>query len=122
MQDDPFRDRLKRLEERIEGARTKRDGPVRQRRGVDGSALGWRMVIDLVVGMLLGLAIGYGLDAVFGTLPVFLVIFVLLGFGAGVRAMLRSADEMQRRAASRDGTAEAADASVDGGPTGAPKD
>src|SRR5690606_592098 len=100
------------------------------RRRIDGSALGWRMVIDLVVGMLLGLAIGYGLDGLFGTRPVFLVVFALLGFGAGVRTMLRSADEMRRRqAASRESAAADESAAGDapagtgnGGPRGAPKD
>ena len=55
------------------------------------------MVIELVVGMVLGLAIGFGLDALFGTRPVFLVVFALLGFAAGVRTMLRTADEVQER-------------------------
>ena len=54
------------------------------------------MVTELVVGMLLGLAVGLGLDALFGTRPVFLVLFALLGFAAGVRTMLRTADEVKR--------------------------
>jgi ATP synthase protein I len=53
------------------------------------------MVIELVVGMVLGLAIGFGLDALFGTRPVFLVVFALLGFAAGVRTMLRTANEVR---------------------------
>ena len=54
------------------------------------------MVTELVVGMVLGLAIGLGLDALFGTRPVFLVVFALLGFAGGVRTMLRTAEEVQR--------------------------
>jgi ATP synthase protein I len=53
--------------------------------------LGWQMVIELVAGLLIGFAIGYGLDRLFGTLPVFLVIFTLLGFAAGVRVMMKTA-------------------------------
>lgn len=53
------------------------------------------MVIELVVGMGLGLAIGYGLDALFGTRPIFLVVFALLGFAAGIRTMLRTAEEVR---------------------------
>ena len=56
------------------------------------------MVTELVAGMLLGLAIGWGLDRLFGTRPVFLVVFALLGFAAGVRTMLRTAAEVRRRA------------------------
>ena len=49
--------------------------------------------------MALGVAIGYGLDWLFGTRPVFLVIFALLGFAAGVRTMLRTADEVREHRA-----------------------
>ena len=57
---------------------------------------GWRMVTELVAGLLIGFCIGYGLDRLFGTLPIFLVLFVLLGFAAGVKTMLRSAQALQR--------------------------
>ncbi len=57
--------------------------------------LAWRMVIELVSGLGIGFGIGYGLDAIFGTLPVFLVLFILLGFAAGVRTMMRTAQEVQ---------------------------
>jgi ATP synthase protein I len=56
----------------------------------------WRMVTELVAGLLIGFCIGYGLDSLFGTLPIFLVLFVLLGFAAGVKTMLRSAQDIQR--------------------------
>jgi ATP synthase protein I len=95
MQDDPFDERLKRLEERIEAARGPKPGDARTRSKTEISALGWRLVTELLAGMLLGLAIGYGLDSLLGTLPVFLVVFALLGFAAGVRTMLRSVDEAQ---------------------------
>lgn len=61
------------------------------------ASLAWRMVLELVVGMTLGLGMGWGLDSLFGTLPGFLILFGLLGFAAGVRTMMRSAQEVQRR-------------------------
>ena len=98
MAEEPFSERLKRLEDRIAAARAGRAEPQRRGHGefTQGS-LAWRMVIELVVGMLLGLAIGYGLDALLGTRPVFLVVFALLGFAAGVRTMLRTADEVRQK-------------------------
>jgi ATP synthase protein I len=57
--------------------------------------MAWRMVIELVAGLGIGFGIGYGLDLFFGTLPIFMVLFVLLGLVAGIRTMLRSAQEMQ---------------------------
>jgi len=58
--------------------------------------LAWRMVIELVTGLAVGFGIGYGLDSLFGTIPFFLVLFTLLGLAAGIRVMMRSAEEVQR--------------------------
>ncbi len=59
--------------------------------------LAWRMVIELVAGLLIGFGIGYGLDVVFNTKPLFLVIFIFFGLAAGMNVMLRSAKEVQRK-------------------------
>ena len=56
----------------------------------------WRMVIELVSGLAIGFGLGYGLDIVFETLPIFMIIFTLLGFVAGIRTMLSTAKEVQR--------------------------
>ena len=63
--------------------------------------LAWRMVIELVAGLLIGLGIGYGLDTLLGTMPIFLVLFIGFGLAAGVKTMLRSAREVQNRQAAR---------------------
>ena len=57
--------------------------------------LAWRMVIELVVGITIGFVVGYGIDFLCGTVPIFMVIFIFLGFAAGVNTMLRSAKELQ---------------------------
>ncbi|MEJ6397379.1 AtpZ/AtpI family protein [Yoonia sp. 208BN28-4] len=59
--------------------------------------LAWRMVIELVAGLGIGFGIGYGLDYLFGTLPIFLVLFIFLGLAAGVNTMMRSAKEVQKK-------------------------
>jgi len=56
----------------------------------------WRMVIELVSGLAVGFGLGYGLDIALGTLPIFMIIFTLLGFVAGIRTMLSTAEEVQR--------------------------
>jgi len=95
MPEEPFAERLKRLEDRIAAARARREPkPVGHGDMTQGS-IAWRMVIELVVGMVLGLALGWGIDELLGTRPVFLVIFALLGFAAGVRTMLRTANEVR---------------------------
>ena len=55
------------------------------------------MVIELVAGLGIGFGMGYGLDYLFGTIPIFLVLFTLLGLVAGVKVMLRSAKEVQEK-------------------------
>jgi ATP synthase protein I len=59
--------------------------------------LAWRMVIELVAGLGIGFGIGYGLDSLFGTIPIFLVLFTFLGLAAGIKTMLRSAQEVQAK-------------------------
>ena len=95
MTEEPDAARLKALEARIAKVKGK---PVATKtengKAFSQGEMAWRMVIELVSGMLLGLSIGFGLDFVFGTRPIFLVIFALLGFAAGVRTMLRTAQTM----------------------------
>jgi ATP synthase protein I len=55
---------------------------------------GWRMIIELVTGMLLGVSLGLGLDYMIGSKPIFLIIFSLLGFMAGVKTMMTTAKKM----------------------------
>jgi ATP synthase protein I len=98
---DPHREPspLDALGDRIEAMRAAR-APKRSRANEEVSAVAfaWRMVLDLTVGVLVGGAAGWGIDAALGTLPLFLIVFGLLGFAAGVRTMLRSAAELNRRA------------------------
>ncbi|MEL6979085.1 MAG: AtpZ/AtpI family protein [Pseudomonadota bacterium] len=56
-------------------------------------SLAWRMTLELVVGAGLGAAIGWGLDELTGLTPLFLLVFGLLGFVAGVKVVMRTAQE-----------------------------
>ena len=89
--------KLDELDRRIRAAREARV-PKRGKAGDKFTAAGmaWRMTLELVVGGLVGAAMGWGLDALFGTLPLFLIVFILLGFAAGVRTVMRSADELRK--------------------------
>lgn len=87
--------RLAELEKRIAEAKGVKE-PSKVAEGHTQAQLGWRMVTELVAGLMIGACMGYGLDVLFGTLPVFLVIFTLFGFAAGVKVMLRSAAEFNK--------------------------
>ena len=62
----------------------------------DQAHIAWRMVLELVAGLGIGFGVGLGLDHLFGTRPVLLVVFVFLGFAAGIKTMLRTAAELNR--------------------------
>ena len=89
------KERLAALEERIETLRRARAPAPKTGESLSQASQAWRMVIELVVGIAIGVGIGYGLDVLFGTSPWFLVPFTLLGFAAGIRTMLRTAEELQ---------------------------
>jgi ATP synthase protein I len=91
--------RLRRLETRIAEMRKSQEPGPRKDEHYSLANQAWRMVIELVAGLVIGFGIGYGLDALFGTSPFLLVLFILLGFAAGVNVMLRTARELQRNQA-----------------------
>ena len=95
MTDDPDLDALTALEARIEAAKASQIRTPKVEGKYGKLNVAWRMVIELVVGMVMGMGIGYGLDRLFGTLPIFLILFSLLGFAAGIRTMMRTANELQ---------------------------
>ena len=89
--------RMEQLEAKLDAAKKRNTPAPRADKAVDESHLAWRMVIELVVGLLIGFGIGFGLDWLFGTLPIFLMLFTLLGLAAGIKTMLRSAQELQKK-------------------------
>ena len=95
-EDDPAQ-RMARLEERIAAARQAEPTKAHQDEHYSQAHLAWRMVIELVAGLGIGFGMGYGLDVLFGTLPIFMVLFTMLGLAAGVKTMLRSAQEIQSK-------------------------
>ncbi|MEP2921939.1 AtpZ/AtpI family protein [Sulfitobacter sp.] len=95
------------IEARIAAAKGAQNAPKpRMDEHYSGAQMAWRMVIELVAGLGIGFGIGYGLDLFFGTLPIFMVLFVMLGLAAGVKTMLRSAKEMQDENAAKDAAQE----------------
>ncbi len=100
MASEPDPDRLRALEARL--AQVRDQAPPTQgstAKGFSQGEVAWRMLIELMTGMFLGVGIGYGLDVLFGTLPIFLVIFSLFGFAAGIKTMLGSARQLAQKAA-----------------------
>ena len=101
MNDTPDPEKLKALEAKIKAAKAAIEPGPRRESKYEKASLAWRMVLELVIGMAMGMGIGYGLDRLFGTIPIFLILFSLLGFGAGIRVMMRTAEEVQRQKVER---------------------
>ena len=60
-------------------------------------AVGLRLSSELVAGVLVGAALGWGFDRVLSTSPWGLIVFLLLGFTAGVVNVMRSAGAMAKQ-------------------------
>lgn len=80
------------FEERLKAARRKQglDAPQKQpldeQEALSGSplAIGLRVGVELVAALVVAVAIGYGLDRLFGTTPILTAVFVPIGGAAGV--------------------------------------
>lgn len=95
---DPDQQRqLEQLEAKIDAAKRRTEPTPRADEHYSQAQLAWRMVIELVAGLGIGFGMGYGLDWLFGTLPLFMVVFTMLGLAAGVKTMMNSAREVQKK-------------------------
>ena len=91
---------LKSLERRLEAAQTRhQSGKDREagrtgRPGSSGMGFGFRLAMDLLAALLLGVGAGLGLDWWLGTKPLFLILFFFLGGAAGILNVYRAASGM----------------------------
>jgi ATP synthase protein I len=87
--------RLQRLGERLGPYRSDRPSETDpgQGPGANSSALarGFRLSTEFVAGILVGAAIGWLIDRFAGTSPWGMIVFLLLGFAAGVLNVVRAA-------------------------------
>jgi ATP synthase protein I len=60
-------------------------------------AMGFRLSSELVAGVLVGAALGWGFDRLLSTSPWGLIVFLLLGFTAGVVNVMRAAGVMAKQ-------------------------
>lgn len=108
MTDHDRKERLAQLDKRIDTLKSANSPKPHMEEHYSQANLAWRMVIELVAGLGIGFGIGLGLDELFGTTPIFLVLFIFLGFAAGVKVMLRSAKEIQEQQSAETGKTGAA--------------
>ena len=96
---DAFRRRAAELGKRLDEVHARKGGEVIDAR-TRGTALGtaFKILTELVVGVVVGGGIGWALDRWLATAPWLLILFLLLGFAAGISNVFRSARRLQAQA------------------------
>ncbi len=91
--------RLQRLGDRLATANrnSENDSGSRSAADASGYARGFRMSTELVAGVVVGALIGWLLDRWLGISPWGLIVFLLLGFAAGVLNVMRAAGVVRER-------------------------
>jgi ATP synthase protein I len=121
--DDSREEALKRFDERFDAA-VARQTRKPMRFDADHSGAGYRLIAELVGGVLGGLGLGWLVDRLVGTSPWGLIVGVLLGTGASVFAIARSAGRMSVSAQTKTGGPAPSvpfDDEDDDGPLGGPR-
>ena len=99
---DALRSRLDSLARGLD-ARRARDAAARDAKAADDGSmaqagramsLGFRAITELMVGLGLGAALGWGVDRLAGTAPLFMILLLFLGMAAGVWNVMRLAKTM----------------------------
>jgi ATP synthase protein I len=99
---DPDDRRLAEIEERLRRAREKRD-EVRQVEAPNSKlGIAFRLVTELMAAVIVGGAIGWGLDRILGTGPFLLIVMFMVGAAAGIFTVVRTAQQMNRDQAAKD--------------------
>jgi ATP synthase protein I len=105
-QDDPNRSdeeaalsaRLKRLGDRLKQASLPdADSAPRQSTDMSGFARGFRLSSELVAGVAVGALLGWMLDRWLDISPWGMIVFLMLGFAAGVLNVMRAAGVVRKR-------------------------
>lgn len=95
------------FDKRLAAARERHVSKTRPRKSaasMSGAAVGLRIAVEMVAAIAVGVAIGFVLDDWLGTKPWLLILFCMLGFGAALLNVMRTARALdaKRRKAKQD--------------------
>ena len=94
----PKRERIDALDEKISASRQGQVPPEKQAR-VNANMLGlaYRLLVEILVGIAVGGFVGWWMDKVLDTKPIWMLVFLVLGMGAGLMNSVRTVNEMRRK-------------------------
>ena len=91
------RDRLEALEKKLSASRQRHQPDEQRRANANMMGLAWRLTIEMLAGIGVGGFIGWWMDKVLGTEPIFMLILLVLGMGAGLMNSVRTVTEMRHK-------------------------
>ena len=91
---DDLENRLNNINKRLGRDVNKQEASEIKKPGNSGMAQGMRIASEFVSAILVGAAIGYAIDWFFDIAPFAMILFLLLGFVAGVLNVMRAAKDM----------------------------
>jgi ATP synthase protein I len=95
---DSKRDRLDTLEKKLSASRQRHQPDDNQgRANANMLGLAWRLTLEMLAGIGVGGFIGWWIDRVLGTEPIFMLLLLVLGMGAGLMNSVRTVAEMRRK-------------------------
>jgi ATP synthase protein I len=93
----PERERLDELQDKISATRQKHREPDERRGNASMLGLAWRLTVEMLAGIGVGGFVGWWMDKWFGTEPIFMLLLLVLGMGAGLMNSVRTVNEMRRK-------------------------
>ncbi len=93
----PERKSLDELQDKISATRQKHRLPEERRGNVNMLGLAWRFTVEMLAGIGVGGFVGWWMDKWFGTEPIFMLVMLVLGMGAGLMNSVRTVNEMRRK-------------------------
>jgi ATP synthase protein I len=90
---------LSALDAKLKAARERNQGPGEkagsQGAGQSSSGYGFRLSMELIASLLAGLGLGWAIDWLVGSRPLFMLVFMFLGLGAGIYNVIRMSKRQQ---------------------------
>ena len=90
-----FKNRLDQLGKKLDDA-TEQSSGAQPKSGGSGLGIAMRMGSEFVVAVLIGGAMGWGLDQWLGSTPFLMFLFIMFGFAAGTLNIIRVGKELER--------------------------